>query len=278
VPNSDPKSPSIVAVPVGIREVNGENGIPVPDAAAPSVEVPPAEPAAVPRVGAKFERFTPQGETDILRNAQDLMTAYWKAPTWQEKLVFVRGRERVAPLMRSHYEERHAGEPPAGEFHSSQFQRVGRHELLRLLYKRTDKPSALPTHVPLLKQPDGTWLLDWEAFVGACEMDWGEFIQQRRTQPTLFRTEAMESDYFNYEFTDEAKFLCLRLQSWDGGHHVFAYCERDSETGRDVKAFQLSTQKTQGRATVRVAFPENAKSGDCVQLTEFVADRWLLLE
>ena len=66
--------------------------------------------------------------------------------------------------------------------------------------------------------------------------------------------------------------------SRDGELFVNAFCERDSDLGRQIAAHLRTRREGANRATVRVAFPEKAQSDSCVRLVELVADRWVLLD
>jgi hypothetical protein len=102
----------------------------------------------------------------------------------------------------------------------------------------------------------------------------------------------MESDYYNYEFDDKARFLAVKLRSPDGMHSLTGYVLRKSQLGiavgnligvrlpnplpPEVPLPPLRLPGAKQAVTLRVGFPPAAQSDHCVMIKEIVADRWML--
>ncbi len=80
--------------------------------------------------------------------------------------------------------------------------------------------------------PDDSMKVDWEVSARYQEMPLPEFQSTRPMQGTPFRVHAMLSDYYNYEYSDSERYLCLEL-TYPGDPHfrIWGYVERESSVG-----------------------------------------------
>ena len=118
------------------------------------------------------------------------------------------------------------------------------------------------------------YLIDWESYTGASERGWEEVLRDRPSNAVLLRAMANVDDYFNYEFTDDLRFLCLKLESADSSKVIYAYVPRTSKMAAALPS--LFGKGNSIPVTVRIAYPLNAQSSKCAELVELVAPRWLL--
>lgn len=227
------------------------------------------------------------------REALKLLEAFHAARTWQEKSAFVRGPDRCRSLMKAYYEDHKLSDPQistpmvAFRLEGSEKSTVQ----LRAQYAGSASTMPSPTATIMLESA-GVWKLDWESWVGHSEMTWAEFRSRRSITPTLFRAVIEEGNYYNYEFTDEKRYVSLVLRSPDGEQRLNGYCERDSrlgeamriltggmsQTDRDNPAKLPNLYKRGSRTpvTLRLAFPPAAQSDNCVIITDLVAGSWLV--
>lgn len=206
--------------------------------------------------------------------AEATLKKYLTTSDWRERLPFVYDPERVKPLMQQFYEKQKYKDPKIGTLLNRGRYRLNGTEILHFSYSCSRPGDIL--ELALRRNGDGDFVLDWTSFVGFSELSWQEFKQHRPTSSFLFRTYASSSDYYNYEFTDEKKYLSVSLLSPDGQINIHGYCERDSEVGRSLARLLGRTQAMSG-IIVKLAFPEKAESNRCVLITQLISDRWLLL-
>jgi hypothetical protein len=176
--------------------------------------------------------------------------------------------------MKEYYETQAGKEPILKTLQSCALQSANGLELMHLNYAGDVAGRRL--ELALRKEADGSFKLDWESFVGISAMGWDRFAKERPTQPVLFRVLASPQEYYNYEFSDEKKYLSVRLTSPDGRNTLYAYTERGTPTAYTLlSSFARSPRRT--LLTVKLAFLENAQSKDSIRLLEVVAERWFLL-
>jgi hypothetical protein len=204
--------------------------------------------------------------------ALDNLQHFAAATTWMDKLPYVHDSNRVRPLMKRFYEDQKQRGKKIGSPDSISFYRLGALQIQHIVCNTTSTDGQLELAMRL--EPSGDFLLDWESYVGASAMDWTDFKKLKPTVNTLFRVYAIENDYFNFEFSDNSRFICLKLLSSDNTETLYAYCDKDSGVANELKKLLINDSSVP--LTLMLAFPENAKSNNCVHLREIVANRWLL--
>ena len=119
--------------------------------------------------GAKseWEAYTPPDAAVAMNAARSLVSDYWEARTWQEKLKLVRKPDRVEALMRDFYEQRSGHDRRGANLLNYRFQRTGAVEGLNMIFSDESGSSAQPVTINLVRQANGKWLLDWESSVGS---------------------------------------------------------------------------------------------------------------
>lgn len=210
----------------------------------------------------------------VTGTVQQTLVSFWAAPTWREKAAYVRDAARVAPMMRDYYENRRRQEPKAGKFQSAAAYVAAPFEILHVVYENPD--GDRPLELALVRDADGTYKLDWESYTGSGQLPWEILQKERPTTPVLMRAYAEREEHYEAEFKDAARFVCLKLVSRDFDHVLYAYTERESELAGEIEA-NAAAGSLQPLA-VRIAYPPNAQSGNCVRLEAIVASRWLLLD
>jgi len=208
------------------------------------------------------------------RAAEELQRQFWRSSKWEEKSAFVVDAPRVVSFMRDYYEKQKNPDPIVGDLKQQAHFKLNHTEVL--LYTFSGPRVGGTVDMAMVAQPDGTFLIDWESFVGSSDIGWSDFKKQRPAEPKLFRVFANLDDYYSYEFEDAKKYLCLHLASPDGFYFIKGYCERGS-TIEHLLSDLFASGPSRRALTLRLAFPENAKSDHCVRITGVVANRWLLV-
>jgi hypothetical protein len=208
----------------------------------------------------------------VIDQLRPLMHNFCEAKNWKERLPYVRDPERISPLMESYYKT-HPDE--AAPFRSvlPEIALDYRAGILSVNLEMEDYSTK-----SILFDLSGDHVsVDWESFVGYCEMDPEEFKNTRPTEPVTMRVSVSWPDvpYFNYRFKDEKNLYCFFLTFPDDSY-VFAYVQRSSP---EAKTLRESLRKNGKIGVVlRVAFPENAPSSNQVWIREVLEQGWVLRE
>ena len=223
--------------------------------------------------------------------AQAVLTKYLQAAKWRDRLPYVFEPERVEKLMLEQYEKRGQSDPEQGALLDAGNITAGTSQVLNLQFACATRPDA-GMRANFHRTRSGKLLLDWESWVAWSEKAWPDLKKERPQLPVLMRAIASESSYYNYEFSEKWRWLSVKLRSPDGLHNVTGYVERNTmlgialanligvplphnlPDGTPMPALKLPGAKA--LVTVRLAFPSKAQSDHCVNITELLADRWLL--
>jgi hypothetical protein len=237
-----------------------------------------------------------QPDAPEARQAISLLEAFRAAPTWRDKAAYVRDLDRCKPLMKVFYEDLKQSDPVVTAPMMA-FRAVGSSQPVVQLHQQRDgsqQRAAPPAIATFIRQPSGEWKLDWESWVGHSEMPWSDFRAKRTITPTLFRVFVEEGNYYNYEFTDEKRYLSIVLRSPDGEQRLNGYCERDSRVGEAMRMLTgslapgdrenparlpaLYQRGSQTPVTLQLAFPPAAQSDNCVIITDLITGSWLVTD
>lgn len=247
--------------------------------AAPTTAAATPAPAASPQdalypVESIIKELPLLESSDEVVQAMALLDQYWKTKDWKERVPLVSHSDRVALLMKDYYETQGASDPAPGRLANKARYEIDGTEILYFSYISTRPTGSL--EIAMLRGPQGKFLVDWESLTGYGEMSFQEFRTQRPTNPVLMRAYVRLFEYYNFEFSDSKKYLCVKLMSEDGQSSIYAYCERGSALARWIDADLATTGPSGFKGyTMLISFPSGAQSNQCVKLDKVVAQRWL---
>ena len=214
--------------------------------------------------------------SDDVVQALALLDQYWKTETWKDRVPLVVHSDQVINLMKDFYETQGGTDPMPGGLVSKARYLIDGTEILYFSYTSSRPTGSL--EVAMLRDSQGKFLIDWESLTGYGEMSFQDFRTKRPTKPVSMRAYVRLFEYFNFEFSDSKKYLCLKLTSENGESSVYAYCERGTELGRWLESDLASTGPSGFKGyTMQVSFPPDAQSNQCVNLDKVAAARWLVL-
>lgn len=217
-----------------------------------------------------------QETSDEVVEAIGLLDQYWKTASWKDRIPLVARPERVKALMRDYYEVQKASDPSPGALVSKARYEIDGCEILYFSYASTRPTGSL--EIAMLRGPQGKFLIDWESLTGYGEMSFQDFRSKKPATPVLMRSYVRLFEYYNYEFSNPKKYLCIKLISESGDNSLYAYCERGTQLAEWIEKDLASTGPTGFKGyTMLISFPANAQSNQCVNLDKVVTQRWLNL-
>jgi hypothetical protein len=256
--------------PLPLPPADKLNKIPLP--------LPPAQKAAPEQTSAQeADELIPEEPSIAIaqreRAAGDAtMAGFWGATSIEEKSAFVHDRTRVKPLLKRYYEDENHADIPHGPLRDVGFYRMGTAMIQHRTYDQPGRDDVL--ELALRRQEDGTYVLDWESYIGASDLSWAEFRRIKPTLPVLFRAYAVLSDYYNYGYEDSSRYLCVKLLSRTSERPLYGYCDRNSAAARALAGIVNSTNTLP--LTVKLSYRPATPSVDCVNLEAVISKRWLL--
>jgi hypothetical protein len=122
--------------------------------------------------------------------------------------------------------------------------------------------------------PEGVQI-DWESWEGWCEMSWQEFMSTRPAEGKIFRVKLNDTNYYNFDFSNESKWISYTLLSRDEKHQIYGYIERNSALEPELAGIQKSSDRF---LTLSLKFPPNSTSNNQVIIERIVSDGWVTLD
>jgi hypothetical protein len=210
----------------------------------------------------------------LLPDANMILQRFFQCSTTKAMLQFVRDPSRVEPLMEKYYRENGEMKPielsqPLAETTSM----VHKQFLMGAIeYKDFSQHTVI-----LEKTADG-FRVDWESFVGYCDMSWDAFKKARPKEPKLFRAILKPTIYWNNAFTDQTKWRSYRLTDQDSQHTLWGYAELASETNDRISQALVGAPNAQINCVLMLSYPEDAKDDSQVQITKYLETGWAFRE
>ncbi|MEM7143673.1 MAG: hypothetical protein AAF591_00970 [Verrucomicrobiota bacterium] len=215
--------------------------------------------------------------SDMESGALAAIRDYLEADGWEAKLRFVRNPDALRPLMERYYSaSNHDGlDAPseAGEV-------IMRNEMMDndRLFIKLALPIAPDQNIKFFaveRTPDNEYKVDWEVSEGYQEMPYAKFVEERPVEPRRFRVLAKRGDYYNYQFDDPQKHLCLELR-YPGNPNflLYGYIDPDSNFGKKIA--QAVPYGMEASIILTLAYPEDSNDEKQVEIWELIADTWFL--
>jgi len=214
--------------------------------------------------------------TALLSRMEELARAYLAAETPEEKSRYVRERERVGALMKGYYQSRPL-EPQVYQ-RVKHFAPLGIEQRSYLILHVEVGASGKEGKVSLVVEhtEDDELLVDWESEVAYQPMALEEYIASKPSEAMEFRMYVARDDrFYNFEFSDAERYLCVMLTERDTDAYLFGYVERGSRVHQDVEALMKNSVAGREPAIVRIRFLPQTPSRRSVLIEKIVAPRWI---
>lgn len=223
---------------------------------------------AVPTEEAKPETETRIASTDAVQ--QDAVAKnFLEAPTMEEALKWIRSGEKLRPKLVEWYTARPYQAPGfKGSAGESLVLAGGETMVIGMAIRTGDFETR---QLPMVRTPEG-FRVDWESWVAWSEMSWVDFKKQKPSGPKLFRVISSPGIYYNFEFKDESKWVCFKLESLDGEDTLYGYAPTGSDLAARLRPLDGVVNR---KVMLKLRFPENSATDNQVLIEEIAGDGWV---
>ena len=233
------------------------------------VEKPPEEVARESLT--ELERDAMDKSKEIFAAAGEAIEKFLNAENFTERLEFVRDPERVKPLMEEFYahnmDSAFKFRPPENGWIMHPFE--------TFLLANVESEDFRRHAVAVERQESGEFLVDWESFVGYCEIPWDQISERKSQEPFLIRAKASIGQYYNYGYTD-SEWACIELKDADSQHTIYGYVEFSDTVLDDLKASM--SLRGQVHITLEIAHPGEGKADNQFLIKKVIAKGWVYSE
>lgn len=208
-----------------------------------------------------------RGEAELLAEAEPLAKKFLEAKTIEEMLPLVRHPETTGPRMKEFYPDGKIPSPGLAQFNSRKaFSQRG-----KIITAQASTGNFENLLMAFEDGPDGL-KVDWESHVGWSAMTWDRFVEEKPTEAQVFRVDMGPVSYYNFEFSDESKWMSYRLLSPDGEHSIYGYVERGSMLQSQIR---LDGGVKTLKVMLALRFLPGSNSNNQVVIDRFVSDVWV---
>lgn len=210
------------------------------------------------------------GDLAKLAAAEEVIGKFLETPTWKQRVLLVRDRLRVAPLMSTYYSKNADGPLPFDSI-------VEATELSPKFSQHVVVFEGGGRRVATVEHSAAGPRVDWESFVGAGEMGWSDFLELKQPSPTLFRVLVSPAGHFENQFGDPSRLQCYSLRniSEPGAKVVYGYAEKGGTIAKALDyQLQLSADATVPMI-LRLKFPPDSPVDFQVWISELVQAGWV---
>lgn len=214
---------------------------------------------------------------NIRPRAQALVERFLKATDWHDKAALVRDGWRVGPLMERYYAEH----PVKGsqDWKSITTSGLG-------FYEGLANGPAL-TYVTVVTEDDERQvytvehhaegdIIEWESSVGVTAANTGNVLRSLGVGQHAVPVLAALDDYYNYDFADAEKEICVRLQDPQTNELLsYGYLSRNSEQLEDLlAALQEATPDAPMPLMIEVQGEANSPVTRQMRITRLLQTGW----
>jgi hypothetical protein len=231
---------------------------------------PPVPPTAAMKPPAAKQPATPaaRGDATLLAEAEPLVKKLLTATNVDEILPLVRHPEVSGPRMREFYPDGKILAPGLSKFNSADGLDING-SFISIQNTDSNLDEQLVT---LVDTPNGL-KIDWESWANWSDISWEDFLRTKPTTSHVFRITLSEVDYYNFDFSDDAKWHSYRLISPVGKKSLYGYALRGSSL--DVR-LQPTADTSRVNYMLSLVYPPDATSDSQVEIESVVTEGWVL--
>jgi len=221
----------------------------------------------------------------------DIGRKYLGAESIEEKVKYVRNPDSTEEKMRSYY----GGENKIESFSVDRIINTDEPFIVdrkmfavefEILKKGSENEGQVNMRKSLLfeKVSGNEFLVDWETEAVYQPSDWVAFINEKSSQPNVFRVRVkrkLESGPYIFEFSDDEVYQAYQIHIKSRpDDYLMAFAKKDSPIDIKMKQVTLNEKlfddQIPSAMILKVAFPENAQSDRAVEIIDIVSDNWFL--
>lgn len=209
-----------------------------------------------------------------LQRIEESVEAFLNTRTIEERLKHVRDPERVKPLMQNYYGKE--------EIEPERFKSLYREKVSvsgRLVTVPVQTGDFLSYLIDVYRDGDGdaaAYLIDWESWVGYCEITPAKARVEKPTEPFLMRVNLRPDNYYNFGFSDDSKWSGFRMTFRSSDEVFLAYSARGSAPDKILNEDLRKGGDKPGSYVVKVRYPAGARASDQVEIVEVLGEGWIL--
>jgi hypothetical protein len=199
----------------------------------------------------------------------EALRKFLAAPNWKERLAWSRPASNLEERMAAFYTKNADGPVPHENIVESK-------ETTGNFVEHTVIMEGGARRVALVEKTPKGPRVDWAAFVGAGEMGWSQFMEERPVLPVAMRVMVSDGFYYENQFGSPRLLKCLELRcvSEPGTPVILGYIERDNTIAQQIEFWLKQSNGAALPLILKLKYPSNAPSPKQVWVSEIVSQGW----
>jgi hypothetical protein len=199
----------------------------------------------------------------------EALRKFLAAPNWKERLAWSRPVSNLEERMAAFYTRNADGPVPHENIVESK-------ETTGNFVEHTVIMEGGARRVALVEKTPKGPRVDWAAFVGAGEMGWSQFMEERPVLPVAMRVMVSDGFYYENQFGSPRLLKCLELRcvSEPGAPVILGYIERDNTIAQQIEFWLKQSNGAALPLILKLKYPSNAPSPKQVWVSEIVSQGW----
>ena len=206
----------------------------------------------------------PAPRTRNIAELEQVIRAFLDAPDPEQLLAQVRHPEITGPRLRAM-----PGPYSPPGFRSAEWavEPIEQHGALGIIVETRDFTQSLIW----LAEDKGSWKVDWESWIGWCQVPWDSIRREKPAGTFRLRALALPAEYYNFGFTDDSEWLCYRLRHPDSDDMLYGYVRRGTPLGDAFRSLEPGDQPV----IIDVRFPDGSPADNQLLIEALVSSSWL---
>ena len=206
---------------------------------------------------------------DVMVESEKVVRAFLTAESAEDLEGLVRTPELTVPRMREWY-GRHKWAAPG----ATQVCVGGQVKVKGVMASMSVQLNDYSIKIIVLERTADGYLIDWESWVAWSEMDWTDLFKKRPTQSVEVRVLCQKDSYYNRLFSDEQKWLAVKMEYPEADRLLYGYIENNTTTLTSLVGDLRSGDVIP--MTLKVRYPEGSVADNQVIIEDYVQKGWII--
>ncbi|MGB0774815.1 MAG: hypothetical protein ACPG32_02850 [Akkermansiaceae bacterium] len=205
---------------------------------------------------------------NVLEESEKVVRKFFAATSPEEMIKLVRTPDVTAPRIKKWYAEH--GWKQLGVKEIGLGGRITVKGKMASLSVRLDDYSVKQI---ALERVEGDYKVDWESWVIWTSRPWNKLFTERPQEPEEIRAQCKITQYYNRQFDDEQKWVCVELHYSPEHRILYGYIDKNDPKFTRLIG-DLSARRSQA-ITVKIKYPKNPVAANQVQIVEYLQSGWV---
>ena len=205
---------------------------------------------------------------NVLQESEKVVRAFLTAKSAEDLEGLVRTPEETIPHMKKWYAS-HEWSPPGVKV-VGYGGGVTVKGVMASMSVRVDDYTI--KHIAVERTPEG-YLVDWESWVAWSEMDWEDLFKKKPTELIEVRVICSKDSYYNRLFSDDKKWLAVKMTYPDADRSIYGYIESQTSTLTTLMGDLKSGRPVP--VTIKIRYPKDSVADNQVIIEEYMQNGWV---